>query len=84
MGETEATHSISKRNIARYEAAVRKLRSVLEDIRAECPTAEIYVEDAGNVYLLTGPSHDSSLAANARMERIVTCVIVPHMGGGGW
>jgi hypothetical protein len=79
MGETK---TIKPSHVTRFRKLARDMAKLLSEIRRYCPEANLYLEDAGNWNLLTGDSHDEN--DKMRQDRLVTCVYVPHSGGGGW
>lgn len=68
--------------IARFRRLARDMAKLLEEIRQTEPGANLYLEDSGNWYLLSGEDHDVN--GRSRQDRKIALEFVPHSGGGAW
>jgi len=83
-GTQKEVLDISDKDRKAFVRAARRLREVLERIHEYQPHANIYLEGAGNLYLLAGPSH-AGYGCKRCDENIVEHADIGIMaGGGGW
>lgn len=69
-----------KRIATTFTRAINKL---MEEIREYSPEANVYLENAGDLNLLYGPSHDDR--GDTHQERVVCSVTGPrHTDTGAW
>lgn len=76
------SNQISKKHIRRFRGLCRRMQTLLNEIDADCPTVEIYIEGCGNWILMSGPTHDDN--GKPLRENVVAYEKVNKSGGGRW
>jgi hypothetical protein len=74
-----AKHKIRKHDREAFEKIAKRMNDLLKRIKAYCPEANMYLEDAGNWNLINGPSHDEH--HHPRHDRVEASAIVWGSGG---
>jgi len=73
---------MNKSQKARMDRLVNELNTLLEEVRKVHPNANWYLEDSGNLNLMSDESHDSS--GRARKDHVLHHSNLKNAGGGGW
>lgn len=79
-----ATVTITARQKAKIEKAIKALNDVRSEIQFKNPDNDIqwYLEDCGNLHLMEGDTHNN--LGNAQKDRVITHDILENSSGGGW
>lgn len=77
---------IKDQDVKDFAKLMRALDRLIARVRAYEPEANLYVEDSGNMVLLTGDSHTigNDAVMRARHDRVACTITVRNCGGGGW
>jgi len=67
----------------KFKRLIAGLNDLLQEVRADFPEAEYYLEDAGNFNLMSGASH-TGRDCQPRRDRVLMDEKLKHSGGGGW
>jgi len=68
--------------VRKWERALKRVNSVMEEIIAECPAAHVYLESEG-ANLMYGPDHEGP-GGKQQQHRVVDSVLMRKWGGGAW
>lgn len=73
---------MNKSQKARMDQLTNDLNVLLDEVRRIHPNANWYLEDSGNLNLMSDESHDSS--GRARKDHVLHRSNLNRSGGGGW
>ncbi len=83
LDDDDETPLLSAVQIRRVKRAVATLDEVRKELARQHPGANWYLEDANNLNLMSGPSHDH-MSGKPRHDRVVYTFTLPCSSGGGW
>jgi hypothetical protein len=72
---------LSEEHRRRFLRLAERMNTLLREIRAYCPEANLYVEDSGNWHILSGDSHEGD---DPCRDRSMARADVWHSSGGAW
>lgn len=82
-----STVKLNSKQLAKVKRAIKSLDSVRQELQSHHPEAYInwYLEDCGNLNLLSGDSHDASVTqGGSNRDNVIEEFDLPNSSGGGW
>ena len=80
---SHCSEKIKPEHCSAFARAVNLLNSTMDAVRAYEPEANYY-QECESLHLMTGPSHDDTLAAPARPDRSALSAIITYGDTGAW
>jgi hypothetical protein len=78
--------TLTTKQRSKIKRAIKALNDVRQELQNENGDCEVqwYLEDSGNLNLMTGDSHDFSGDCDSRQDRVIGLFELDMSSGGGW